>query len=81
MRTTEQLLAELQAIFIKEFSDSNIILNDDTTAKDIAMWDSLTHMGLMDTIERHFEISFSLDEMISFKNVGDLRTAITAKLN
>jgi len=81
MRTTEQLLAELQAIFIKEFSDSNIILNDNTTAKDIAMWDSLTHMGLMDTIERHFEISFSLDEMISFKNVGDLRTAITAKLN
>ena len=81
MRTTEQLLAELQAIFIKEFSDSNIILNDDTTAKDIAMWDSLTHMGLMDTIERHFEISFSLDEMIAFKNVGDLSAAITAKLN
>jgi len=81
MRTTEQILAELQAIFIMEFSDSNIILTDDATAKDIAMWDSLTHMGLMDTIERHFEISFSLDEMISFKNVGDLRTAITAKLN
>jgi len=81
MRTTEQILGELQAIFIKEFSDSNIILTDDATAKDIAMWDSLTHMGLMDTIERHFEISFSLDEMISFKNVGDLRVAITAKLN
>ncbi len=80
MRTTEQILVELQAIFIKEFSDKNIILNDGTTANDIAMWDSLTHMGLMDTIERHFEISFSLDEMISFKNVGDLRAAIITKL-
>ena len=81
MRTPEQILAELQSIFQKEFSDSSIILNDETTAKDVAMWDSLTHMGLMDTIERYFLISFSLDEMISFKNVGDLRTAITAKLN
>lgn len=81
MRTPQQILTELQSIFQKEFSDSSIILNDETTAKDIAMWDSLTHMGLMDTIERRFEISFSLDEMISFKNVGDLRTAITAKLN
>jgi len=80
MRTPEQILEELQGIFIKEFSDSSIVLTDETTAKDVAMWDSLTHMGLMDTIERHFEISFSLDEMISFKNVGDLRTAITAKL-
>jgi acyl carrier protein len=81
MITPQQIVTELQSIFQKEFSDSSIILNDETTAKDIAMWDSLTHMGLMDTIERHFEISFSLDEMISFKNVGDLRVAITAKLN
>jgi len=77
---TETIMVELQQIFRKEFSDSNIILSADTTAEDIALWDSLTHMGLMDTIERHFKTSFSLDEIISFKNVGDLTRSLTDKL-
>lgn len=76
----ETIIVELQQIFRKEFSDNNIMLTDETTAEDIAMWDSLTHMGLMDTIERHFNTSFTLDEIISFKNVGDLTNSLAYKL-
>jgi len=80
MHTLESIKDELQIIFRKEFSDNNIILTPETTADDISLWDSLTHMGLMDTIERHFNTNFSLDEIISFKNVGDLINSLTEKL-
>lgn len=76
----ETIIVELQQIFRKEFSDNNIVISAETTAEDIVLWDSLTHMGLMDTVERHFNTSFSLDEIISFKNVGDLINSLTDKL-
>lgn len=73
------ILEALQEIFRKEFSDASIVLTESTTADDVALWDSLTHMSLMDTVEGHFKISFSLDEIISFGNVGDLVNAIENK--
>lgn len=79
MHSKEQILNSLTQIFRKEFSDNNITLKEQTTADDIAMWDSLTHMTLMDTIEQHYKINFSFDEILSFENVGDLVTAITNK--
>ncbi|MDB5023251.1 MAG: acyl carrier protein [Mucilaginibacter sp.] len=80
MSSNENILADLQSIFRVEFSDQTIILNESTTADEIKMWDSITHMGLMFSIEQHYNISFSLDEIISFQSIGDLVNTIKVKI-
>ena len=37
------------------------------------------HPELMNQIENHFQIEFTLDEIISFKNVGDLIDCLALK--
>lgn len=47
----------------------------ETTANDVAQWDSLSHVRLMVMIEMELGVRFSTSEMQSFKNLGDLVTA------
>ncbi|MBX7535961.1 acyl carrier protein [Qipengyuania sp. GH1] len=44
----------------------------ETTANDVAQWDSLSHVRLMVMIEMELGVHFSTSEMQSFKNLGDL---------
>jgi acyl carrier protein len=75
------LKGELELIFQRLFKDEKIILSDETTASDVSRWDSLSHLELITTIENKFNILFSLEEVISFKNVGALLTCIEKKIN
>ena len=75
------LKGELELIFRRLFKDEKIILSDETTASDISRWDSLSHLELITTIENKFNILFSLEEVISFKNVGALLSCIENKIN
>ena len=54
-------------------------LAPETTADDIEEWDSLSHVRLIVAVEREWGISFTNTEIESFKCVGDLINAITAK--
>lgn len=47
----------------------------ETTANDVAQWDSLSHVRLMVMIEMELGVRFSTSEMQSFKNLGDLVNA------
>lgn len=65
----------LNEIFSDVF-DEEITLNEKTCADDIEEWDSLEHINLMAAIESEFRIKFSMKEVNSFKNVGDMVGAI-----
>jgi acyl carrier protein len=71
----EQLTPIFQEVF-----DDDTVATARLSAKDVANWDSLSHVRLMVAIEEHFKIRFSSSEVTSFKNVGDLAAAIEAKL-
>jgi hypothetical protein len=43
-----------------------------TTAKDVAGWDSMTNLFLIDAIERRFGFKFKLEEILNAQNVGEL---------
>jgi len=70
---------QLTPIFGEVFDD-DIVVTPELTANDVENWDSLSHVRLMVSIEEHFKIRFSSSEITSFKTVGDLVTAIEAKL-
>ena len=76
MSTYEQL----NTLFCKVFDDADIKITNETTANDIDGWDSLSHVNLVVSIERHFKIKFKSSEIIRWKNVGQMLVNIDIKL-
>lgn len=70
---------ELQGVFRLAFSDDSLVIGPETTARDIAGWDSVTHLDLMVRIERHFGIRFNLAEINGFRDVGELEACVQRK--
>ena len=78
--TREQTFATLAAVFRDVFDDDSIVLREDTTADDIADWDSQSHITLILAAEQRFGVKFRTSEIDSLKNVGDFVSMIDAKL-
>ncbi len=76
----QEVLKQVNEIFCDVLDNGSIVLNDLTSAKDIAGWDSLAHIHLMVAIERKFKIRFSAKEMQSWDNVGEMIDCICGKL-
>jgi acyl carrier protein len=66
-----QIYASLTEIFEAVF-DEEIALTPQLSAKDVDGWDSLTHIRLILTVEKRFNIKFSSSEIGKLENVGDL---------
>ncbi|MDR2847912.1 MAG: acyl carrier protein [Bacteroidales bacterium] len=75
----ETVLSEVEAIFRDILDDGNIKLTEETTADDVEEWNSLTHIQLIVAIEKHFKIKFSSNEILSWKNVGEMLNGILKK--
>jgi acyl carrier protein len=73
------LLNRLQAVFRTFFKNESIHLTNSTTADDIENWDSITHLNLINEIENQFRISFSFEEILKMKNIGELIEIIRSK--
>jgi acyl carrier protein len=77
----KQITNRLQNIFRTFFKDDLIILSKKTTAQDIEEWDSLSHLDLINYLENQFKISFTFEEILIMKNIGDLVEIISKKIN
>jgi acyl carrier protein len=75
------VLLEINKLFQNVFDDPSLVVNSQITAMDIQDWDSLMHVQLIVAIEKHFEISFTSEEIQKLQNVGDMVNVITSKLN
>ena len=75
-----EIIEKLNRIFGEVFDDETIKVNDNSTANDVEGWDSLSHVNLIVLIEKRFKIKFETKELLTFKNVGDLRKAIEKKI-
>lgn len=71
--------SRLQGVFRNVFDDDNIEIFDAMTTDDITDWDSLIHINLVVAAEKEFGISFSLKEVVFFKNVGEFIAMIQLK--
>ena len=76
----DEIIKQLNEIFIDVIDNDDIKLTIETTADDVDGWDSLTHIQLVVAIEKHFKVRFNSKEIQSWKNVGDLVDSITAKM-
>lgn len=71
-----KLLKSLTAVLCDVFDRRDIVVTNETTAHDIAEWDSLNHVHVILSIEKNFNIRFKHAEVAAFQNVGDMLQAI-----
>jgi acyl carrier protein len=71
----DEILPNLTQLFRDVFDDQNIVLRPETTADDIAGWDSMSQVRLAVEIERRFGIkikSAKMEELRSVRGMLDL---------
>jgi acyl carrier protein len=76
-----EIIGKVNDIFIDVLDNPDIVLTDETSANDIAEWDSLNHIQLVVAIEKAFKLKFTAKEIQSWKNVGEMCKAINEKTN
>lgn len=81
MKSAQDVMNSCTEIFRIVFSDAELKIGADTSASDIAEWDSLAQIRLLMSMEQTFEIQFSLDEVEDLQNVGEIVELILAKVN
>lgn len=75
-----EIYQRLNGIFRDVFQEDDIVVRPDLTASDVDEWDSLSHIRLVLTVEKAFNIKFSASEIGNLKNVGEFVQVIQAKL-
>ncbi len=73
-------MERLQQVFRRVFRNNHLVISSNTSTKDIKMWDSLTHLELIASVETEFNIKFSFDEVMSFNTIVDMMRAIEKKI-
>lgn len=77
----KEIIKTVQDVFIDVLEDDDIVLNYNTAADDVKDWDSLNNILLIVEIEKKFKLKFKLEEIYSFKNVGEMCDYIFNKVN
>ena len=70
----------LTMVFRDIFDDESLVIEHDTTAKDIEGWDSLSNIELLVAIEKAFSgVKFNTGEVVNLRNVGEMVAALKQK--
>lgn len=64
----DKLLNLLARIFDMKAKDINLSLQQ----KDVSKWDSLTHMDLITSIEREFDIELQMEDILEMTSVQNI---------
>lgn len=75
------IVARMNKIFREVFDNPTIEIFDGMTSSDVVGWDSFSHINLITSLEIEFDIEFTQQEAFGFKTVGELKSAIEAKVS
>ena len=73
------VLQRVSDVFRDVFDDETLTIDRQTTAADVAGWDSLMHVRLMIAVEKAFGIRFKSSEVASLPDVGALIDLLESK--
>ena len=54
-------------------------INDALSPKDVPGWDSMNYLFFIAELEKSFKISFSMDEVMNAKCIGDIRRIVSER--
>ncbi|MBQ9644181.1 MAG: acyl carrier protein [Lachnospiraceae bacterium] len=76
----KEIYEKLNEVFRDVFDDEDITVGEETTAADIDGWDSLEHINLIAAVEQEFGVKFTMGQVVTMKNVGEMARLIEEKL-
>lgn len=77
--TTSNGVDKFNTIIEKIFKIPPSDINDQMSPQTIPSWDSLNYLTFISEVEKEFKISFSMDEVLNSKNLGDIKQAMRSK--
>lgn len=77
--TREEVFERLNKVFRDVFDDDDITVTETTTSADIDDWDSLEHINLVAAVEQEFSMKFTMGQVVTMKNVGEMVDIILQK--
>jgi acyl carrier protein len=76
---SQKIIDSITPIFREVFDDPSLIVTKELSANDVKNWDSLNHIILIVELETLTGLSFSTDELVNLKNVGDFVQLLAEK--
>jgi acyl carrier protein len=76
MSVKEKLNEVFRDVFDEDFKEG---IRPEMTAADVNGWDSLTHIQLIMAIESKFNLTFTVEDILDLKNVGEMIELIERK--
>lgn len=78
MRRNE-ILKKINEVFI-DVLEEEVSIKEEYYYHDVDGWDSLTHIMLLDGLEKKFEIKFLSSEIDTWKKISDIVNSISSKI-
>ncbi|GAP39128.1 acyl carrier protein [Flexilinea flocculi] len=66
-----ETIEKLQKILQDVFDDETLVIDEHTSAEDIAEWDSFSHIHLCAAVEKEFGIRMTTEQAIRVKSIQD----------
>ena len=76
---SQKIIDSITPIFREVFDDPSLIVTKELSAKDVKKWDSLNHITLIVELEALTGLSFSTDELVNLRDVGDFVQLLAGK--
>ncbi|MBV8446311.1 MAG: acyl carrier protein [Candidatus Dormibacteraeota bacterium] len=75
------LLPRLRKAFHDAFGVDPLSITLDTRPGEVPGWDSLGHLTLASSLEREFDISLDVDELMAMENVREILRIVESRLS
>ena len=72
----ETITKDLADLFREFFDDPDLEPAPETGPDTIEDWDSLAHISLIVSIEKHFQVKFSMEQVAELKTFGKIASAL-----
>ena len=72
-------MGKLEEIIAKVFELDISKIKKEMTPLDIEMWDSLSQLNLVSSIEKEFQIKLEIDEIFTVMKIGDIYDLLSKK--
>ena len=72
-------MGKLEEIIAKVFELDISKIKKEMTPLDIEMWDSLSKLNLISSIEKEFQIKLEIDEIFTVTKIGDIYNLLRKK--
>ena len=69
-------MPNLKDLVAKVLGVEKDVLTDDSSPDNIESWDSFNGLMLVSELETVFKVHFTIDEVLSVKNYGDIKSSL-----